>query len=362
MSVVVNSDKVKYTDNFIETKYTYQYNKARKNGDVVEVTPISENLVLKTSKKVPKLGVMLVGWGGNNGSTFTAAVIANKLGLTWPTKKGVQQANWYGSLTQAATVALGDDVFVPFSKLLPMVHPDDIVIGGWDISSANLAESMERAQVLEPMLQQQLKPHMQTLKPKPSVYIPEFIAANQISKSNVVDDMVNSNDILYKPGEKPDHVVVIKYVPYVGDSKRALDEYTSEILMGGLNTLVIHNTCEDSLLATPIMLDLIILGELFTRIKIKRETSSDDEYTSFHPVLSVLSYLCKAPLVPKGTPVVNALNKQRACIENVIKACIGLPPENNMTLEHKLPFLMAENSKLDGEPLPKRIKMQNGQH
>jgi myo-inositol-1-phosphate synthase len=47
----------------------------------------------------------------------------------------------------------------------------------------------------------------------------------------VVDDMVQSNSILYKPGEHPDHTVVIKYVPYVGDSKRAMDEYTSEIFM-----------------------------------------------------------------------------------------------------------------------------------
>ena len=31
----------------------------------------------------------------------------------------------------------------------------------------------------------------------------------QISKSNVVDDMVESNDILYQPGEKPDHCVSI---------------------------------------------------------------------------------------------------------------------------------------------------------
>jgi len=38
--------------------------------------------------------------------------------------------------------------------------------------------------------------------------------------------------------------VVIKYVPYVGDSKRAMDEYTSEIFMHGLNTIVLHNTCE----------------------------------------------------------------------------------------------------------------------
>ena len=46
--------------------------------------------------------------------------------------------------------------------------------------------------------------------------------------------MVASNSILYnlKKDEKPDHVVVIKYVPTVGDSKRALDEYVSEIFMG----------------------------------------------------------------------------------------------------------------------------------
>ncbi len=54
-------------------------------------------------------------------------------------------------------------------------------------------------------------------------------------------------------------MVVIKYVPYVGDSKRAMDEYTSEIFMGGKNTIAMHNTCEDSLLAAPIILDLVSL-------------------------------------------------------------------------------------------------------
>lgn len=80
--------------------------------------------------------------------------------------------------------------------------------------------------------------------------------------------MVKANNILYKENEHPDHVVVIKYVPYVGDSKRAMDEYTSEIMMGGHNTLVIHNTCEDSLLAAPLILDLVILAELCSRIKV----------------------------------------------------------------------------------------------
>merc|ERR1712194_161923 len=56
---------------------------------------------------------------------------------------------------------------------------------------------------------------------------PKQFRSKEISKSNVVDDMVASNNILYKEGEHPDHCVVIKYVPFVKDSKRAMDEYTS---------------------------------------------------------------------------------------------------------------------------------------
>ena len=48
-------------------------------------------------------------------------------------------------------------------------------------------------------------------------------------------------------------------------------EYTSSIFMGGTNTLVIHNTCEDSLLASPLMIDLVLLTELMTRVKYQRE-------------------------------------------------------------------------------------------
>lgn len=36
---------------------------------------------------------------------------------------------------------------------------------------------------------------------------PQQFRSKEISKSNVVDDMVHSNPILYKPGEKPDHCV-----------------------------------------------------------------------------------------------------------------------------------------------------------
>ena len=40
--------------------------------------------------------------------------------------------------------------------------------------------------------------------------------------------MVESNPVLYKPGEKPDHTVVIKYVPYVGKHNRNIFQLLSK--------------------------------------------------------------------------------------------------------------------------------------
>ena len=170
---------------------------------------------------------------------------------------------------------------------------------------------------------------------------PETFRSKEISKSGVMDDVVRANRLMYQPSENPDHCVVIKYVPYVGDSKRAMDEYISEIFMGGRNTIAIHNTCEDSLLAAPIILDLVILAELCTRISVKRE--KDEEFTRMHPVLSILRFLLKSPLVPPGSPVVHTLFPQRYAITNLFKALVGLPPENFLMLEHKIPSL--RNSK-----------------
>jgi len=498
----VDSPSVEYSADYIQAKYAYQSTELEGEGDTLIARPTTTKYEFKTKRQVPKLGVMLVGWGGNNGSTVTAGVLANKNSITWRTKEGTQQPNYYGSLTQSSTVRIGNmggkETFVPFSAVLPMVHPNDIVLGGWDISKVNLAGAMERAKVLDYDLQRQLRPLMEDMVPLPGIFDPSFVAANQaeradnviegtkaqqlakirkdlvdfkaskgvdsivvlwtanterfaelqagvndtaenvlraieqgekeiapstlfavacilegvpfingspqntfapgvielavqrrvliggddfksgqtkmksvlvdflvgaglkptsivsynhlgnndgknltdprcfrskeISKSDVVNDMVESNGLLYKPGEHPDHCVVIKHIPNVGDSKRAMDEYTSEIFMGGTNTIVMHNTCQDSLLAAPLILDLVLLAELITRIELSRD---GEKYRGFHPIAVLLSYLTKAPLVPRGTPCINALAKQRAMLENVFRACVGLPPDNNMLLEYK---------------------------
>lgn len=74
---------------------------------------------------------------------------------------------------------------------------------------------------------------------------------------------------------------------------------------------------QDSLLASPIILDLAILTELCQRVTFC--TEADPEFQGFHSVLSIVAFLCKAPLVPEGTPVVNALFRQRSCIENILR-------------------------------------------
>jgi len=218
------------------------------------------------------------------------------------------------------------NTFVP--GVVELAERHDVLIGGDDFKSG---QTKMKSVMVDFLVSAGIKPtsivsynHLGNNDGK-NLSAPQTFRSKEISKSNVVDDMVASNSLLYSKNEHPDHVVVIKYVPNVGDSKRAMDEYTSEIFMGGTNTIVMHNTCEDSLLATPLILDLAILAELVSRIKYK--TGAMEEYSSFHPVMSVLSYLLKAPLVPPGTPVVNALAKQRVCLENLLRACVGLPPD-----------------------------------
>lgn len=188
---VVNSPNVEYTDSEIRSKYTYRTTLVSQGADGKYVATPKETVYdFKVDRKVPKLGVMLVGWGGNNGTTVTAGIIANRRGLTWETREGPRAANYYGSVMMGSTMKLGTDaktlkdVNIPFRDVLPMVHPNDLVIGGWDISGLNLADAMDRAAVLEPTLKSQVKKEMAAMVPLPSIYYPDFIAANQEDRAD----------------------------------------------------------------------------------------------------------------------------------------------------------------------------------
>ena len=187
----VISPNVTYTDNEIRSKYTYRSTAVSKgaNGQLT-ATPKETAYDFKVDRKVGKVGMMLVGWGGNNGSTVTAGILANRRKLVWDTKEGEQKANYYGSVVMGSTIKLGndstngDEIHIPFNELLPMVHPDDLVIGGWDISKMNIAAAMDRAQVLEPGVKQLVRKEMTEMHPLPSIYYPDFIAANQEDRAD----------------------------------------------------------------------------------------------------------------------------------------------------------------------------------
>lgn len=520
-AIVVQSENTSYTDEYITAKFTNRGSEVTVTDGLFTVKPAVQEFEFQTQRAPSKTGLMMIGIGGNNGTTLCATIIANRHNLVWHTKEGIQQPNYIGSVLRASTVKIGNDpatakdVHVPVCDVLPMVHPNDLVLGGWDISGVSLDKAMQRAKVLDYDLQRQVTPHMALLgKPLPSIYYPDFIAANQeeradnlipgtdkqahleqiradirkfkqdnaldriivfwtanteryseiipgindtadnllnaiktshaevspstlfavaailegepfvngapqntfvpgaiqlaerhqsfiggddlksgqtklksvlaeflvnagikplsiasynhlgnndgrnlsaerqfkskeISKSSVVDDMVDANRLLYKApeagekgvaigkGEHPDHIVVIKYVPAVGDSKRAIDEYYSEIFCGGRSTINIFNECEDSLLATPLILDLTILAELLTRVKY-RKVGEQKEFAPLYSVLSLLSYMLKAPLVKPGTDVVNSLNRQRNALESFLKACIGLEGNTDLLLETRI--------------------------
>jgi myo-inositol-1-phosphate synthase len=137
---------------------------------------------------------MLIGLGGNNGSTLVAGILANKKKLEWETRQGRVAANFYGSLTQAATVHVGyefdekthslHDKHIPVKDLLPMVDPCDFEITGWDISGMNLYESCKRARVLEPDLINQLKEDLEKIKPMPAAFMGDYIASNQADRAD----------------------------------------------------------------------------------------------------------------------------------------------------------------------------------
>eukprot|EP00183_Erythrolobus_madagascarensis_P000042 CAMPEP_0185848730 /NCGR_PEP_ID=MMETSP1354-20130828/3496_1 /TAXON_ID=708628 /ORGANISM="Erythrolobus madagascarensis, Strain CCMP3276" /LENGTH=562 /DNA_ID=CAMNT_0028549163 /DNA_START=12 /DNA_END=1703 /DNA_ORIENTATION=- len=527
--VKVESDKVRYSSSYIDALYSYQHTRVKevgatgKDGDgevkVVMAQPSTQLFHFRTERHARKLGLMQVGWGGNNGSTVTAAILASRHGISWSTRQGKVQPNYNGSIVHSSTLRVGfdsdgSDVFVPVRSMVPMAHADELVLSGWDIAGENLHDAMVRAQVLDPDLIERLKEVASDLTPLAAAFDPNFIAKNQLprannvihgskqqqleqlrkdirdfklkhdlgyvavvwtgnserysdttggqldtdqglldaiaanhaevspstlyavaavlegcayingspqntfvpgcvelaqkhgamicgddfksgqtkmksvladylvscgvkiktmvtynhlgnndmyqltdevmwkpksaSKSRVIEDIAQSNGLLYKRDELPDHVVVVKYVPFLGDSKRDVSEYTSEAFLNSHYTTIMHNSALDSILCAPLIVDLAILAELFDRVRLRQlppdEPSSsqfgkhDDaqEFHKMHSVMSVLGFFMKIPLTPPGEPIINALNRQRGCIDNMLRALVGLPPENHLLLASKI--------------------------
>ena len=71
--IKVVSPLVSYTDDAIEAKYSYETTSVTVEDGTLIATPVKTGFTFRTKTKVPKVGVMIAGLGGNNGSTLTAS-------------------------------------------------------------------------------------------------------------------------------------------------------------------------------------------------------------------------------------------------------------------------------------------------
>ena len=443
---------------------------------------------------------MLVGIGGNNGSTFLSSILAYQKGIKWENKNGIHNIDFFGSLYQYGTCNIGFKDNKPYTKLFKEVtefkNPNNLIISGWDINKDNIYEACKKNKVLDTDLLKQLKDDLEKIIPIESIYYENFIATNQkervnnikknnnkwddflyikddiqsfkmknnlekviimwtasterfhkgnwktidelllaiknndpeispsiifataaiiegcifingspqntigksilnlakkhntfvigedfktgqtklksvlvdflassgikplsivsynhlgnndgynlkeqpqfeskeITKRNVIDDIVDENKVLFN-NTKPEHCVVIKYIEAVGDSKRAMDEYYSELFLDGRSTISIHNICEDTLLAVPLMLDIILFSEFFSRISFILKDKKTE--IPFGSNLSLLSLFFKAP-VDDDNPIINSFFKQRYGLENFIKVSRGFPINDFININHRL--------------------------
>lgn len=479
---------IQYTEEYVSVSEDNKY-EIIKDTYEIEILP-----------KKSKLGIMIVGLGGNNGSTFVIGKLANEANLSWENKRGIQNVNFYGSLSQKGSVHIGyKQDGKPYTKLfkdmLDINDINDLVIGGWDICKNDLYIASKLNQVVDHELRNKLKTSLENITPLKSVHYPTFLASNQdsradnvlnnknkiedvnsiitdinnfkyvngldnvivlwsasterfskgswktseeliksitendseispsiiftvasilskciflncspqntlndgvidlskkmgtflggddlksgqtklksclldflslsgiktlsiasynhlgnqdglnlseypqfkskeITKRDVIDDVVLGNPQLYN-NIKPDHCVVIEYLKSIGDSKRAMDEYYSELFLDGRHNLSIHNICEDSLLAVPIMIDLVLFSDLFSRVRISKNGS---EFKAFSNVLSFLSFFFKAPASNENEPVINTFFSQRYGLENFCRILNGLPTINYINLHSR---------------------------
>ena len=114
-----------------------------------------------------KLGIMIPGMGAV-ATTFVAGVEAVRKGLAKP----------IGSLTQMGTVRLGkrtDKRSPKIKEFVPLAGLDDLVFTGWDVFEDDMFTAASKAGVLEKEMLGQIKPFLQSIKPRKAVFDRNFV-------------------------------------------------------------------------------------------------------------------------------------------------------------------------------------------
>ncbi len=134
---------------------------------------------------------------------------------------------------------------------------------------------------------------------------PESFRSKEVSKLGVLDTIL-------KPDQYPElysrlyHKIRINYYPPRGDNKESWDNIDIFGWLGYPMQIKINFLCRDSILAAPVMLDLILFTDLARR-------------AGMSGILEWLSFYFKSPLTGPGLYPENDLFVQRSKLENTLR-------------------------------------------
>jgi myo-inositol-1-phosphate synthase len=134
---------------------------------------------------------------------------------------------------------------------------------------------------------------------------PESFKSKEVSKLGVLDTILNS-EIYPELYDDIYHKIRINYYPPRGDNKESWDNIDIFGWMDYPMEVKINFLCRDSILAAPVMLDLILFADLAKR-------------TGMYGIQEWLSFYFKSPLVKENLYPENDLFLQRSKLENTLR-------------------------------------------
>ena len=145
---------------------------------------------------------------------------------------------------------------------------------------------------------------------------PENFETKRRSKMSAVENILDS-DIYPDLYSDIYHKVRINYYPPRGDEKESWDNIDVFGWMGYPMTIKVNFLCRDSILAAPLVLDLVLFSDLAAR-------------AGYSGIQEFLSFYSKAPMHKDGEQPVHDLFKQFAMLKNAIRVMAGYEADQEL--------------------------------
>ncbi len=145
---------------------------------------------------------------------------------------------------------------------------------------------------------------------------PENFETKRRSKMSAVENILDS-DIYPDLYSDIYHKVRINYYPPRGDEKESWDNIDIFGWMGYPMTIKVNFLCRDSILAAPLVLDLILFSDIAQR-------------ANLYGIQEFMSFYCKAPMHKDNEKPVHDLFKQFAMLKNKIRELAGYEADQEL--------------------------------